>query len=425
MGILTAVRQRLTLSRRGVLAILAGTAGGQVVALLAAPVLTRLYTPEDFGIFTVLSAMAVTVGAMSALRFELAIPLPSREEDAFSLVSLGFLAAGGTAVVGTLTVAVTGEQIVRLFEQPRLMPWLWLVPVIGSVMGSYLVLNQLAIRQRRFGAIGRRTLAGTVATVTTQIAAGAGGLRAGGLILGLALGQLTGAVSLLRGSGLRGDKATAGRKLHNICRNAHRYRRFPWLLTPAGLLNVLGLQLPVLFIASWYGTQVAGWLGLTQRILAVPVSLIGLAIGQVYLAELARAALGNPQRARMLFSKASRALVTIGLIVAAVLIVAAPELFSFAFGTQWRVSGVYAQALSLGFAAQILAAPLSQTLIVYERQTMQLLWDMGRLVIVMASVAGTAATGASALTTMWSFSISSAFAYLASWLLTRDVLRTR
>ncbi len=425
MGLLTAVRQRLTLSRRGVLAILSGTAGGQLVAFLAAPVLTRLYTPEDFGIFTVLSAMVMTLGAVAALRFDIAVPLPVRDQDAFSLVALGLTAAGITAGIGTLTVAVADDTIVAVFEQPRLMPWLWLVPLTASVVGGYLVLNQLAIRQRRYGAIGRRNLMQSATMVTTQIVLGAAGLRSGGLILGLGVGQLSGAVSLLRHSGLRGEVAKAGRRRDRIRHNASRYRRFPLLLAPAGLINVLGMQLPVLFIASWYGTQVAGWLGLTQRILLLPVTLIGMAIGQVYLAELSRAVHDDPGRARMLFGRASRTLAGVGALVAIVVSIAGPSVFAWVFGLQWRTSGVYAQALALGFAAQLLASPLSQTLVVFERQVTQLLWDVARLVVVSASVVTSAGLGAGPLATMWTFSVSSALAYLSSWLISRRTILSR
>lgn len=422
MGLVTAVRQRLTFSRRGVVAIVGGTAGGQLVALSASPVLTRLYTPEDFGVFTVLSSMALTFGAVAALRFDLAVPLPDREKDALSLAYLGLMAACFSGLVGTLVVTVADEAIVAIFEQPKLGPWLWLVPLTASVVGGYLVLNQLAIRHRRYGAIGRRSLVQSLTMVTAQIAFGAAGLRSGGLFVGLGVGQLTGAVSLLRGSGLTGAVAKLARERGQIRYNASRYRRFPLLLAPAGLINVLGMQLPVLFIASWYGSEVAGWLGLTQRILLLPVTLIGMAIGQVYLAELSRAVRDDPERARMLFVRASRTLATVAALVVIVICAGGPPVFSWVFGSQWRTSGVYAQALSLGFAAQFLASPLSRTLIVFERQVTQLLWDVARLVVVSGTVVTSAWLGASPLATMWAFSVSSTLAYLSSWIISWNTI---
>lgn len=415
----------LTPVHRGVAVILGGTAGGQLLALLSAPVLTRLYSPADFGIYTIVSAIALTVGASSALRFELAVPLPEDPRDAYSLVTLGLLSAGATAVGGTAVVAFAGDAVARHFAQPGLMPWLWFVPATAAVLGGYVVLNQLAVRHRRYGAIGRRNLFQSTVSVITQVGTGAAGLRPGGLVLGLGVGQAAGALSLLWGSGLSSEAAREGRRPQRLINALSRYRRFPLVSSPSGLLNVMGLQVPILLIAYYYGGEVAGWLGLSQRVLALPVALIGAAAAQVYLGELVGTSRGGAGEPMALFRKASWRLAGIGVTIALVLLFAGPWLFGFAFGPQWVVSGRYAQALSIALAAQIVASPLSQTLNAFERQYLQLTWDISRLVVVAGATATCALAGGSALSTMWCYSLASGAAYAASWLLCRHTLRHR
>ena len=97
---------RLSSSRRGALAIFGGTAGGQALALVSVPVLTRLYSPANFGGFNVLSSLVAIVGTVAALRFELAVPLPEREQDAHGLVALGLMSTGLTFVLTSLVVAL-------------------------------------------------------------------------------------------------------------------------------------------------------------------------------------------------------------------------------------------------------------------------------------------------------------------------------
>jgi O-antigen/teichoic acid export membrane protein len=187
----------------------------------------------------------------------------------------------------------------------------------------------------------------------------------------------------------------------------------------------MGVQAPILLIAYFYGGEVAGWLGLSQRVLALPVALIGAAAAQVYLGELVSASLQEPAHPMTLFVKASRRLAGIGFAIALVLLVAGPWLFRLVFGPQWEVSGQYARALSLGLAAQLIASPLSQTLNAFERQYLQLTWDVARLVVVTGATGICAWTGGSALASMWCFGLASFVAYAASWLLSHHTLRHR
>jgi O-antigen/teichoic acid export membrane protein len=410
-------------SRRGVVTILSGTAVGQGMALVAAPLLSRLFDPRDFGIFAIISALAVTAGTVAALRFELAIPLPEAEQHAQSLTAIALGTSLLTGAIGAAAIAIFGDHIASAFNQPDLMPWLWFAPITATVMGGYLTLNQLAIRHQRYGAVGRRNLLQSVTLVLAQLGLGGAGVRPGGLVIGFGLGQFAGFLSLFPGASLRGATARAGRSRANLRAVARRYRRFPLYLGPAGLLNALGLQLPLLLIAYWYGSEIAGWLGMTQRVLALPVTLIGTAVSQVYLSELARAVRSDGARTRALFRKASLALAATGTVVAAVLLVLGPWLFALVFGNEWATSGHYARALALGLGAQFVAAPLSQTMIAMERQRLQLGWDIARVLSTFVVVGLAVHLELSALTAVWAVGTLSATMYAISWTMSLRAIR--
>lgn len=411
--------------RRGFFSIAGGTVAGQIIALLCAPLLSRLYSPSDFGTFAVISAIAVTVGTVAALRLELAVPLPERESDAHALAAAGFGFALIVFLFTTAGVATFGDRLVDSFRQPDLMPWLWAVPITSLLMTGCLVLNQLAIRNSQYKIIGRRNLLQSMSILTTQLVAGSAGLKPGGLVLGMGLGNLVGMVSLIPSAGLLSNDAKVGRTWTTVLAAVSRYRRFPLLLAPAGLLNVLGLQLPVILIAYWYGGAVAGWLALTQRVLGLPVTLIGTAIAQVYLSELARAVRGNIGRAQELFARGTFVLIIVAALLAASLLAFGPWLFAVVFGPEWHESGQYARALSVGLAAQLIASPLSQTLVVLERAGLQLMWDTLRVCVTVATVAAAVGFGASPLATMWLLGASTAVLYGLSWYWSFSALKRR
>jgi O-antigen/teichoic acid export membrane protein len=417
------VKPHLNSRRLGAMQILTGTAAGQALALAAAPVLSRLYSPADFGVFTVVSAVTLALATIFALRLDLAIPLPKDPRDAYSIQALAFYAITALTAVSFAMLFVFGRSIAVALGQPQLMPWLLLAPLCAAAMAGFMVLNQFAIRQGRFGDIGRRNILQSAIAVVSQVVIGSAGGRPGGLILGLGLGQAAGAASLLRGTGLRSSAAREGRQREHLAMMLRRYRRFPLILAPSGLLNTLGLQLPVVLMAYWYGSQVAGWLGLTQRVLSLPVMLLGTAVAQVYLAELAKAAHGSLLHAAAMFSTTSRRLTMVGTAVSVPLLLMGPWAFAFIFGRQWLPSGQYAQALSLSLAAELIASPLSQTLIVFERQVTQAAWDTTRLLATAGSVTLCALTGQSALTAVWAFSIASTVTYAASWFLSRRAIQ--
>lgn len=418
------IHARLNSNRRGAISIFAGIAAGQVLALLAAPLLSRIYSPSDFGVFATCSAIIVTIGTVASVRFELAIPLPAHDREAYGLVVLGLLSATLLGFLCTVAVALGGGQVASALGQPQLMPWLWVVPPGATAMGYYLVLNQLAIRQRRFIAIGRRSFLQSATIVVSQIIAGLAGLRPGGLVAGFGIGQAMSAVSLLAGSGIRSKEGKAGRDRALLRSLVVRYRRFPLVLGPSGLLNVLGLQLPIILMAAWYGGEVAGWMGLTQRILALPVTLIGTTVAQVYLSELARQAREGLSSAAVLFRRVSLSLLFAGTLLLLALLFLGPTLFKLIFGLEWTDSGQYAQALAFGLAAQLVASPVSQTLIVLERPILQFVSDATRVIVVFVVVFAVKYSGGDALTAIWAIGISLGATYVLSWILSWRSLMT-
>jgi len=399
---------------RGAVAIMAGTAFGQLVAIAVSPLLSRLYSPADFGIFSVVNAFAMVLGTVAALRYEMAIPLPRADDDARAVLVVAAIVTLGTTLATTLALWVLGPVVADLLGTPRVEPWLVWVPLIAAAITVFQMLNQWALRHRRYAATARRNFVSALGTVAVQILLGLRLAGPGGLVAGLGVGQAAGAASLLAGSGLARPVAPA--RLRQVAR---RFRRFPAMLAPAGLLNAVGIYVPVLLLAALYGPQDAGWFGFTQRIVTVPVTLVGQAVAQVYLSELALSRRSGGGRQAALFRTASMRLGLLGIIGGLALLLFARPLFPFVFGSAWERSGAMAQALGVSTALQLAASPLSQTLIVYERTTWQLSWDVARLVLVAGAGAVASATGADALAAVWSISIASAACYAVSWALSR------
>ena len=403
----------------GILSIASSAAVGQALAFVAAPVLTRLYTPEAFGIFGVSAALTLVIGTVAALRLDFAIVLPHEKEETDSLVAFGLAAATSLALLASALVLSLGSI---LYGDADWLPSVQLVPLGAWAMGAYLLMNQYALRERRYAAVARRNLIQAGGTVVLQLALANTFLRDVGLTLGLVIGYALGAVSLFVGSGVTIRRLRASMERGRLRPVLQRYKRFPLQFAPAGLLTVGNQMFPMFMVAAVFGAREAGYFALAQRVLALPVATLGVAIGQTYLAE-ASGEVREGKNPKRLFLRVSATLFVIASTIPLAIIPAGQHVFSVVFGPTWATSGQYAASISIAIAAQLVASPVSQTLTILERGGLQLSWEALRSLLLAIVFYACMSTGASASATVFWLSLLLASLYLALWVMSFASLR--
>ncbi len=354
-------------SSRNVLWLARGTAGSQIISVAAAPILTRLYGPESFGVLATFASILALLNVVSSLRYELAIAVPEDDDEAVVLVwlCLGLVAIStGLTAVGVLLL---GDQLVAWVNEPALKPLLWLLPLGVLLSGVYQPLSYLAIRRKQFGLLAQSKFRQSFFGVATNLAAAPLGTI--GLLLGQIVSQSAGFAAIMRQSAgfLLRPKMTPvvlGRMLR-------RYSHFGIYSAPAGLINTIGNQAPNLIFASVFGAFQLGQLALAQRLLLLPAGLIGSSVGQVFLSQAA-----ERYRAGMLpalISQASRKLLLYGLVVAAVAGFGLAPLMPVIFGEQWEATRTIMPILIPSFMGQLVASPLSMAFMASQANKSELL----------------------------------------------------
>lgn len=408
------------------LAVLAGgTAFGQALLFLVAPVLTRLYTPADYGVLAVYSSILGVVSVVACLRFELVIPLPAEETDAANLVGVSLGIAGLVSLVTGAGVWLVTALDLFPDHVDQLGVWIWLLPLSVFWTGWYQTLSAWGIRRSAFGRVAKTRVTQSVSQIAVQLGLGFLGNGPGGLILGQIAGQ-TGGSGTLANLAFREDRtAFSGISWAAMSGGVKRYGKQSAYATVAALLNSMGLQLPILLLTSAYTTTVVGLFGLGQRLFALPLDLVGRSVAQVYLSRAAELARGNVRELATLFRVIATRLFMVATVILVPVALIAPWLFSVAFGATWYEAGVFVRIMAANFVGQFVMVPLSHTLVVLERQDLLLLWNTVRVILVAGSLMTAKALGLSASGAIAMLSGSGLFAYVLLFILTQAALRQR
>lgn len=372
---------------RNVVILVTGTTVAQLLGVIAAPILTRLYTPVEFGLLTVYIALLALFALLGTLQYENAIPLPESDEDAANLLVLSFFILAAICLISTATLWFGRELISSYLHISQLAAFLWLIPLSLMGMGTYNILSSWSVRKKTFGRIAQTKVTQSVGMVSTMIALGIFQQGIIGLLLGDMIGRMSGGLRLTYLIVKEDVSLLKKVSWQGIRQIAVRFNRFPKYSVISSLIRELSEQLPALFLAVAYGPWVVGLFMLVQRVLGMPISLIGYSVSNVYMAEAAKHMQNNDSaRILKLYWQTIKHLLLIAVPILILLSIGAPKLFPLVFGSQWSEAGTYLRILCPMYLFQFLSIPISTTLYVYERQDLQFFREIIRIMLLLVAI---------------------------------------
>lgn len=342
----------------------------QAITVLALPLLTRLYSPEDFNLLAVYVAILSIITVISCLRYNIAIPLPESDSKGMALLCAAVISAVSVSSVCALVTIIAPEGMARLLGQPDIEPYLWMISVGVLIASLYEALQYWSSRKKRFSLISRTRVTRAFGGLSAQV--GIGLLISGpfGLIFGHMIYGGLGVIGLLRNLFRNDSRVLQELDRNIISRQIVDYRRFPIYSVPETLLNTAGTQLPIIIIAAATAGPEAAYLFLAMRVVGLPLGIIGNSVAQVYLAEaptkLKQGELGRFTKSTML------GLVRIGAPLLILLGIFSPIAFELVFGTGWARAGWIVTLLVPYFLLQFIVSPVSMALHVMGKQGLAL-----------------------------------------------------
>lgn len=366
--------------RGAVSKILLGTLVGQGTVLLVSPVLSRLYSPADFGALAMITAVCAVLGSVATFSWERAVVLPEDDAEARALIRLGIFTMLAVVSVIALVAFFARVPIAKLSGVVILESYWWVIPVSLLAMSLNALVSSWIVRRQDYSGLAVRNASQGVVQALWSVGLGLVGMTPIGLISSLAVGRAAGLFGLgvSRGRGrLRSEGVATIAPLRTVL---VRYRRFPLINTWSSAINSIGLQLPALLLVALYGALEAGLFALTMRVLAAPVGMVVDAVSKHFESTFAQRLRARQSGLRGMVLALTKRQALLGLFPSVVVVIAAPWLFALIFGQQWGASGVYAQVVVVAYLAQFIVVPVSRGLVLLEHQSQQFGWDVGRAV---------------------------------------------
>ncbi len=349
--------------------LVAGTAIAQAISILASPIISRLFTPADFGTFTFIISIIGGFGLIATLRYEMAILLPKEEKNAVNVVFLSL------KIAFLICFAITFAVLIYNFWPSKSLlldkidsKWLYSVPVMVLMLATGNVFQHWFNRKKEYRVLAFSKIINAAGNNLVTVWFGLIGLGVWGLLIGNFIGLLLFNlffISIVLRK-YRGQYPYYDGSTHKSL--AVQYRNLPLANTPQVLVELIQLYGIVFLLQGFYSSEIVGWYSLSQRLLQAPMWLIGTSLSQVFYKDASEQYTRNGDISKML-KKTIKMSTIVALPVLIVMLTISPWLIAFIFGEPWRESGEIARILAPWFFFDFIRYSIAQTPLIIGKTT--------------------------------------------------------
>lgn len=308
----------------------------QLIGLVVYPVLTRLYTPEQFGAYNVFLTVGGLLTLIATGEYQYAIVLPKKRREAAAVFHAGMVVALAVTLLLVLSLPF-GAVVATWLHQPELQPFYGWLP--GFVLGGALwnLLSYWYIRQKRFDRVSAYQVGQNLWSAALKCLAGFKGFLNAGLVVASVAGMwLSIAMDFVVGRRCR--IGLAAPHWNDIKAAFVRYRKFPLFALPRAFVNNFGVGLPVLLLSPFFGLAEVGYFGLALTLAFRPMNMIASSLYQVLFQRTA-GQVGRRVSIAAFHRKFIRNAFLILVPVFVVLAVFIPEIVKWLLGDRWTATG--------------------------------------------------------------------------------------
>lgn len=392
---------------KNVLTLMTGTTIAQVIPIAISPILTRIYTPDDFGFFALYMAFIAIGAAIVTGKYEMAIFLPKKQEHSKYLVWISIVFSLFFSFLIMIIYMLFSNDINLFFSLSD--GNLYFIPFGIFLFSFYSILLQWMNRNKAYKLMSKNRVVQISSISFFQLLIGLIQKISYGLIIADIIGRAVSIIIILKSilHQIRLSYFSFRKSIYFI----KRYKKFPFLEMPATALNIASFQIPYILMPIIFTSSIAGYYFLVFRVMMLPASLIGDAVLEVFKNRAINDLnlYGSCQR---IYKKIFIFIFSIAILPTIIIIFYGESIFSFVFGQEWREAGQYAQILAPFAFLRLLSAPLSYIFVIREKLKLDFFIQLIFFIFTLASIAIAYFIDISTFTLVMMLSISGSIFYI-------------
>jgi O-antigen/teichoic acid export membrane protein len=392
---------------RKVMSLSALTALGQASFVIALPVLSRLYTPSDFGLFTIYLSIVNIGGPIVGLKFESALYAARTKQEAGITLALSVLTITIMSGVAAVALFIFSRQLMGTLNPGA--QWIaWYLPFGLLLAGMWSASSAWAVKSEAISTLGIARLVQPAAMTGMQLVAGLTVPASGVILIGAHLiSHAAYSIFIFSRTITWSDLSMlVPNRWTVVLRHAKAQSRFPLYVLPAQISFLAVSNLPPLLLSLFYGAEIAGYCGVAYRLVAAPLAVASLPLGAIFTSVISRLPDGTVvvPLARRVFL-ASLFFVAVPILLFGAF---APAFAPAVLGDRWLNTGQIIAAFALIGAAQSLAVPFMEVTSIFRAQALRFVIEFIPAVLVIGSILVGGLYGWLPLKTIWLMSVAGA-----------------
>ena len=359
---------------KNVFTLITGAALGQIIVYTSILLLTRLFSPELFGVYILFTSSVLVLKPIITLQLELAIILPQKDEDAINTFALTIFATLVLSLLTFIIILIFKRSILSFFEIKKLSFLIYFIPFSTLFLGFITSLNYWNNRNKKFNNIANGTITKSAVMSVGQITTGFSAANYLGLIPGMLLGQIAQFIFLLKKSTASIYKLKNEISYSRMLILIKKYKDIPLLNTLITFLNTLSNEIPVLLITKYFGLSTAGIYGLAIKVGRAPSGIVQDSVSQVFFNK-ATEVYNKKENLQNIVKKTCFNLLKISLLIFIPLFIISYFL-DFIFGSEWTDVGTYLRILIPWLYIMFLSSPITSLIVILNKQKVILFYDI-------------------------------------------------
>ena len=370
---------KISTNVKNVFKISSGTVAGQLCSVVSLPFITRIYGADIIGVWAIITSVSGIVNTISdiGLTNSLMVCEEGEVENQYRAIS-----ALNVVVCALCTPLVALYCAFLSYDAPRA-AIVVICTLIYSITLQQVSINYMLLNRRReYDVLMKNPLINQLVASFSSVVLGIAGFISWGYYVGMIAGQAVTLIHMRRRVAIsyRQVSLTYFRSLLS------RERDFIICQMPSNIAYQVRGQLPTLIIGSLFGTAVLGNFSIAQKLLNIPVTFIGQAVGNVFYQRIASMR-GNVGTIAQFVQRNMRRTMTVAIVPMAFLIALGSPIIDFVFGGGYELGGAMVGVIGFQSLFSFLTASIKGVDIVLGKQRYSMLTGIGQAAVVPLSMA--------------------------------------